>query len=406
MKLSLRLTIATGIGLVLGILLPLGGGDTLALFDVLERIIVSIGRYVVFPLVFFSVAIGVYELWYENKLHTLGLSILALIPGAALLGSFVGTLGFAIFRPERIPIIIKEGEVLQLPDALDLIERIFPSNVFEIFVRDSGYLLPVLVAGILLGLAFHFPKGHAGPSLELFDSLSRILFRVAHYIIEFMALGFIVLGAYRMLQLRETTDLDLFQSLFFLIFGLVGFMTFVLYPLILFSLGGKKNPFSWLRGTFLPLLASVLSGDTYFVLPFLSRLGKEHHKIPRKVGVMAYPLSILFGRSGSAMVIGVSFLAILQSYSSLELTLGQYLWVFAGSFGVSFLLVGVPSSGALIGLALLSGWYGQGLEEGYLILLPAAPFLIGAGVFLDVLTASVVGILAARWNKLEMKHIS
>jgi len=355
--------------------------------------------------VFFSSSLAVYELWYEEKLHRMGLGLAFLLPLTSALTVVLGTLTLGVLRPGRIPIIIKETEVLRLPRGLDLLERVFPNNMFEIFTGDGSYLLPVLIAALMLGIAFHYPKAHATPSLELFDSLSRLLFRVTHYILEFLVLGMVGLSIHRILLIRNTPDLDLFYQLFRVVGGLVIVIGFLIYPLLLYFFGGRKNPLPWLKGTLLPQFAALFSGDSYFALPFLKRFGKEYHLIPRKASSTAYPVSMVFGRAGTAMVICVSFLVILQSYSSLEITFGQYMWVMVNSFVLSFLLIGVPSQGVLIGLAVLSRWYSQGMDEGYLILLPAAPILIAAGTVLDTMTASLVTTLICRWNNLEMKSI-
>lgn len=403
MKIGFRLLIGTALGLLLGILLPTGGGDTLELYSNLSRFVVNIGRYVVFPLIFFSAALGVYELWLENKLARLGLFSLCGVLGSSLITILLGSLSVAIFRPERIPIIVKEGEVLSIPNAPELLEKVFPPNMFSVFVSDSGFLLPLFTAAILFGLAFHYQRAHAEPSLDLFDSLSRVVYRITHYVIEAMMLGFVVLGSYRVLQIRGASDLDLFAQLLFLLLGLILFISLLVYPLLLYFLGGRRSPLPWLRGMASPVLAALLSGDSYFSIPFLSRFGKDYLYLPRKVGSTVFPLSLLFARAGTAMVIAISFLVILQSYSSLELAAAQFFWVMGASYAVSFLLGGVPGAGVLVGLALVSQWYGQGLQEGYLILLPAAPFLVAAGVLLDTLTAGLIASLGARLMDLEMK---
>ena len=62
MKLWMRILIGSVVGIVLGLYLPLAGGDTLGVIGRITEIVISIGRYALFPLVFFGVAIGVFEL--------------------------------------------------------------------------------------------------------------------------------------------------------------------------------------------------------------------------------------------------------------------------------------------------------------------------------------------------------
>lgn len=103
------------------------------------------------------------------------------------------------------------------------------------------------------------------------------------------------------------------------------------------------------------------------------------------------------------MVTVVSFIVILRSYSSLEIGLFQLIWIMVVSFFISFVLGAVPGSGTLVGIAVLSGLYGKGMEEGFLILKPIAPILISFGVFLDTIAAAFVSVLVSDRMKLTRK---
>jgi Na+/H+-dicarboxylate symporter len=408
MKLWIRLILATAAGILLGMLLPLSGGDTESVFLAISSLVINLGRYIVFPLVFFSASIAVYELWIDRKLLPLaGFILLGLILTTLFTVGLASVL-FLIIQPERIPIIIKEGDVLGLPNMLELIRNVIPQNLFLSFVNDGNFLLPVFFFAVVIGLVFHYHKAHAEPSLDFFDSMSRVLFRVNHYVVEIMMLGFALLAGYRTLQIRGFGDIELFFQLFMLLILLLGLVAFGLYPLIFFIVTRLRkktgNPYQWLAAVIIPALAGLLAGDNYFTYGFLVRTGKEEQLLPRRGGSTIFPLSIMFAKAGTAAVIAVSFMLILRSYSSLEITTTQFFWVIGASMLVSLLLSGVPGMGVVIGLAVVSSWYGQGLEEGYLILLPAAPFLIAFGVLIDTLTAGLLGSLAARTQGLEFKN--
>jgi hypothetical protein len=51
--------------------------------------------------------------------------------------------------------------------------------------------------------------------------------------------------------------------------------------------------------------------------------------------------------------------------------------------------------GAFAGLAMLSGMYGKGMEEGFLILRPVSIILISLGALLDTVCASFVTTLVS-----------
>ena len=69
------------------------------------------------------------------------------------------------------------------------------------------------------------------------------------------------------------------------------------------------------------------------------------------------------------------------------------------SFAVSFLLGAVPGSTVLVGLSVLARVFGQGIDEIYLILLPALPILTGIAVLTDTVTAAFVSFIVAQWER-------
>jgi Na+/H+-dicarboxylate symporter len=142
-----------------------------------------------------------------------------------------------------------------------------------------------------------------------------------------------------------------------------------------------------------PALGAFLSGDVYFSLGLLTRHGNEVLGIPRKISAASYPLLSVLSRGGRAMIMAMSFIVTLRSYSSLDIGFLHILWIIAASFGISFLLGSVPGIGALVGVAMLSGMYGR--EEGFLILRPVAVLLVSLGAFLDTVCASFVTTLVS-----------
>ena len=66
MKIWLKLFLGAILGIIFGALLP-PGGFLQDLFAFLSEIFVSIGRFILYPLVFCSIAIGAYELKRDKQ---------------------------------------------------------------------------------------------------------------------------------------------------------------------------------------------------------------------------------------------------------------------------------------------------------------------------------------------------
>jgi aerobic C4-dicarboxylate transport protein len=339
-KIWVKLLIGSIVGALIGIFLPTTGAAAEVL-AFLSRLFIQIGRYVVFPLAFFALVVGTFELKREKKLAALyGRLVLYLLLSTLLL-ILVGVGVLLAFSPERIPIIVE---------------------------REAS---------------FH---------------------HINSLLCELFGFAMVVIAAVFLTTMRQR-DLALFRQMLIIIGIDAAVVIFALYPLLLYVLGGRENPYKWLYGVIGPALVAFFTGDSYLSVTMLVKHGRENLGVPRRVGATVYPLFAVFGKAGTALVTASSFLLILKSYSSLEISALQILWTIAFTLVVSLTLGSVPGMAAYVALASLSGLFGRGLQEGYLILRPIAPLLISFGVLLDVLTSAFVSYLMARrgddWEKVE-----
>ena len=114
------------------------------------------------------------------------------------------------------------------------------------------------------------------------------------------------------------------------------------------------------------------------------------------VSASAHIGGFLGGFLGTAMVTGASFVLIVNSYSSLGIGIGQTIWIMLFSFLASMVVGPFPGIGIIVALSMLSSGFTSGYEEGYLILKPIVPVLMGFAVTIDVLTALLGTMLTAR----------
>ena len=400
MKIWIKLLVGGIIGIFLGVFLPTGD-SIYSLFSYLSELVINIGRYAIFPLILFSLAVGTYELKQEKKiLRVYGRTTLYLVAASALL-AIIGSVSVLIMSPDRIPIVIEEEISFTTPGLKEILLFVFPKNVFTIFNDSGSFLLPLFFFTFFLGLNFTFDRLITRPAVQFFDSMSRIFYHINTFVLEVMGLGMIALSSFLIIQTLAVPELGLYRQLLLVLAIDTAIVLFGLYPGILYVLTGRKNPYKWLYAILGPAIAGFASGDGYFTLGFALRNGKENLGIPRKIGSASFPLFALFGRAGTAMVSSVSFIVILKSYSSLGITAPDLLWVILFSFLTSFTLGGVPGIGSFVALSALCGLYGGGYEEGYLILKPIAPFLMSFSVLLDVVTASFSSMLVAKHEKMQ-----
>ena len=138
MKLWLRLLIGVVVGILLGLYLPDRAGDTGALFADLSALVINVGRFFLFPLIFFSAVTAVDELRDESNLLAVllwtGLFVLATAFGSVVIAVAL----ILIFVPERIPPILQEGEPQHISGLPEILSDVFPRNLFSLFAGEIG----------------------------------------------------------------------------------------------------------------------------------------------------------------------------------------------------------------------------------------------------------------------------
>jgi Na+/H+-dicarboxylate symporter len=408
MKIWLKLLIGALLGVALGFLVPPENATVLAVLAWAEDAAIHLGRYALAPVLFFSLAIAVFELRQEKRMWGVVFRTGAAIAVLAGVMVAVGLLAVIIFPPARIPILIegqKGAVALDVPGAA---LGLFPTNAFAALAVDGDFLLPLCVLAFFLGAGLSYERNYSKHVAGLVDSLSRIFYYVASFFSEIIGAAMIVLGAYWAVRFRSALQAEVFRDLLVLFGGTAAALAGVVLPLIVYIVNPKTNPWKQLYGAAGPAIAAFFSGDVNFTLTLALRHAKENHGVQRRVNAVALSLFGAFGRAGSAMVAAMSLIVIIKSYSSLGVPLADLLRVGGAAAVVSLLLARHPGDGAFAALAVLCASFGRGFEAGYLILKPVAFYLVAVGALLDILGAALgtylVGWLSGYQDDKEARH--
>ncbi len=398
----MKLWMKTAIGIIIGILIALFipfGDTTTELIQSFSEIAINIGRYVVFPLVFFSLAISICKLRRENKLFKTTLFTIIYLVGSTLILVVLGVIITLIISPPIIPLSVETQTIFDFSTEKNSLLLLFPKNLFTVFVGKSNVLLPLYFLSFIIGFTLYKDREISEPTFNLFDSLSRIFFEINIFITKITPILLAVLSFNLIKNLTNITDFLMFKDLIVILSISSIVILIVIYPFILYLSDKKKNPYKTLSAMIAPVLTGAISGDTFFSLSILTRSGKEDLGISRKISALTYPLCAMFGKAGTALVTSVSFLTIIKSYTSLEITPYQILWVILFSILISFALASIPSIGVYTALYLLSTTYSQlhsTHTDSYLLIKPIIPILIGFSVMIDLATSALISVLVSR----------
>jgi Na+/H+-dicarboxylate symporter len=400
MKVWVKLFTGAVLGIVLGFVLPFEENGMLAnAVEFLSRFALRIGRYVAPPLVVFSLTVTIYELRQQGKFwHLVGKSLLIILATSVIVLTFGIGAARLFFSNGRIPIIVENAAEITPLSAEQTVIELFPSNMLSVLSGDGLFILPLCIFAFFMAIGLTCDKNYARPVVSFFDSLSRIFFHIAAFFSEILGLVIIILAAYSAWQYRLVLTRGIFSGFTRFILAITLSLSFIVLPLFLCLFRRQKKLRLWTKvyGSLGPAIAAFFSGDINFTLPVLFLHGKENLGMNRQVNTVSPLLYTMIGRSGSAMIAAVSFIVILQSYSSLEITFDQIMQIWARAFFLSLMLGRNSGDGAFTALAALCLWTQEGFETGYLILKPISFLLIACATLIDCMAAILGSYAIAR----------
>ena len=436
-----KLYIGLGVGLLITIIFP-----TQNIADFLQvavNITVSIGRYLFIPVMFFGIIAGfarhieqnrrvqsdsannndstqhthahmhkehtekvqdkskaqedAYAHMREERKRTRKIYIYTFLALVIVTVLLVITGGVAIiFIPlPRLPIIFQEFMPINLLSVEEIFSLVFPRNLFNVFSQDGNFILPIAIIGLIFGAAMKFQASEHSSihkiSIEILDVFNFLL----NVYVHLLGLGIILISMHFVIRVRSIPDTDLFYQFIATIFALAAGVIFILYPLIAVLTKCKIKPIVLIRNILGPTVISAIPGDNYFASILVLRSFQKRFSANKDIPYNLTLIGTLFSKGGSAFISSIIFFMVLQSYTAIEVTFLNAVWIMTIIILLSPLASISPQFGILHILVAVTALYGGGLENGFLIIIPILPLLIAIATLLDTLTIVFFGYLLA-----------
>lgn len=405
MKVWIKYLIGIVFGLVVALILPVDNVSASNVLSFLTDLVIHIGRYVVVPLVFCTTIVSFNKLRSSKLIFKTGIWTFSIIIISSLILTFVGLLSIIIVKLPRIPITVESATEPYVLGVKDMILSLFPFSAFD-SLKEGSFLLVCFVFAACIGWesATNVESTIFKPVFTLADSLSKLFYNIAVFFTEIMSVLSIVIMCSWTIEFRSILSSGIYTPMIIMFLVDLILVVGIIYPLIIRYLCHDPHPYRVLFASFAPSLLSFISGDSNLVLPLTIRHAKESLGIRRRCGGFTFPLFSIFARGGSALVSTISFILIWRSYSTLTLPISDVLWIFGISFGLSFLLGGLPSGGAFILLTILCEKYAKGFETSFLLLKPASLIICSFATLFDTVTAMFGSYIVAVKTKMIEHH--
>ena len=405
MKIWIKYLLGCILGIIAAIILPTENLVLQKIIAFLTDFAIRFGRYMLLPLLFFSMSISVCNLREENKLFKVALQTVGIIVLSSFLLMLIGLLSALIVKLPRIPI---SGEKVSSPITLGLVDnlsKLLPLSPFESLL-DGAFLVPLYIFAGFAGAGFSSDRVVSKASYNLFDSLSHVCYLVMSFFVDMLAIGMIAISCTWTLSFFALLKTGVYTGFIIMLFVDFVLIVGIIYPLIMRFVFKELHPYRILYASIAPMLTAFFSSDSNLALIVNIKHSKESLGIRRRLNSIVMPIFSSFGRGGTACVTAISFIVILRSYSGLGIAFTDVIWIGLVSFGLSFVLGALPVGGTFVAISVICSLYGRGFDAGYLLLKPAIPLICAVSCAIDTITALMGSYLIASKNKwIERKDI-
>ena len=349
-KLNLPAWIIIGMlaGIAVGfIFMKIGGTFTTDYLKPFGTIYINLLKFMVVPVVLFSIMSGVISLNDLKKVGSVGIktfiyyictTALAVVIGLVVVNCFKGF--FPILDSSVTAGL--EYEAAEAPKIMDVIVNIFPDNLLKPMVDTN--MLPVIVIAIFFGAGV-LAAGEKGKMIaNIVDSMNEVVMKVLMMIIKLTPIGVFCLMA----DVVAVNGAKVVGSLA-LVVG-VAYTGYILHLVIVYSLSAKflagMSPIKFFKGMAAAMLTAFTTTSSNATLPVNIECCNDMGAEP-EISSFVLPLGATINMDGTAIYQAVATVFIACCYG-VDLTIGQMAMVVVTATLASIGTAGVSGAGMIM----------------------------------------------------------
>lgn len=349
-KLNLPAWIIIGMlaGIAVGLIfLKIGGTFTTDYLKPFGTIYINLLKFMVVPVVLFSIMSGVISLNDLKKVGSVGIktfiyyictTALAVVIGLVVVNCFKG---FFPVLDSSVTSGLKY-EATEAPKIMDVVVNIFPDNLLKPMVDTN--MLPVIVIAIFFGAGV-LAAGEKGKMIaNIVDSMNEVVMKVLMMIIKLTPIGVFCLMA----DVVAVNGAKVVGSLA-LVVG-VAYTGYILHLVIVYSLSAKflagMSPIKFFKGMAAAMLTAFTTTSSNATLPVNIECCNDMGAEP-EISSFVLPLGATINMDGTAIYQAVATVFIACCYG-VDLTIGQMAMVVVTATLASIGTAGVSGAGMIM----------------------------------------------------------
>lgn len=351
-KLSLasQIFIALVLGIMVGILFTGHSSIATTYIKPIGTIFLNLIKWVVTPLVFFSIMAGVISMRDIKKVGSIGLKTVIYYMCTTAFAVTIGLLLANLFKG-MFPVLQTTDlayEASASVNFMDTLVGIFPSNFFAPFVEAN--MLQIIVASLIIGFALLLVDQQKEIEFESVETLNDVFMKSMEMIVKLSPIGVFCLICPVVAENGPAVLGSLAKVL------LVAYLAYFLHAVLVYSLAVKiaagMSPLTFFKGMLPAIMFAFSSASSVGTLPInmecTEKLGAD-----KNISSFVLPLGATINMDGTAIYQGVCAIFIASCFG-ITLTFSQMLTIVLTATLASIGTAGVPGAGMVMLAMVLS----------------------------------------------------
>ena len=349
LSLPIKIFIGMALGIIAGLIFAFAhlGEFTKEWIKPIGTIYVNLLKFLVVPVVLFSIADGVISLNDLKRVGSVGLKTFVYYMATTALAVVIGLALVSIFKGAFTPLPSADIEALtyeakEAPSIMQVIVNIFPSNLVQPMVTSD--MLPIIVIAIFLG-AGCLAAGEKGAKIaDLINCGQEVVMKIMMMIISFTPIGVFCL----MTNVVAENGPQIIGKLA-LIIG-VAYLGYIIHVLVVYGLSvrflSKMSPIKFFKGIAPAMITAFTTTSSNATLPVniecCNNMGAEP-----EISAFVLPLGATINMDGTAIYQAVCTVFIACCYGR-DLSLGDMAMIVLTATLASVGTAGTPGAGMIM----------------------------------------------------------
>ena len=345
LSLATQIFIALVLGIIAGMCLTKNAAIATSYIKPFGTIFLNLIKWVVTPLVFFSIMAGVISMRDIRKVGAIGAKTIVYYMVTTAFAITIGLILANIFK-SFFPVLQTSDlsyEASEPVNFMDTLVGIFPSNFLKPFVEAN--MLQIIVASIVIGFALLLiTDKHADMEFKLVDILNDTFLKAMELIVKLSPIGVFCLICPVVAENGPAVLGSLAKVL------LVAYIGYILHAIIVYSLSVRTlaglSPLKFFKGMLPAIMFAFSSASSVGSLP-INMECSEKLGADKDISSFVLPLGATINMDGTAIYQGVCAIFIASCFG-ISLTLTQMLSIILTATLASIGTAGVPGAGMVM----------------------------------------------------------